>query len=437
MESNQSDASKSFSPSPYIVAGYATIILAFGVFGTWAATAPLASGGVASGTVSVQSNRKVVQHLEGGIVEEILVQEGEVVDAGDVLVRLDQTQAQGNYAVLSSRLAILKATEARLQAESVDADTVEFPEEIMAASGNPEPPYITLQRRIFEDRKATKEGEIKILRVRIEQLQEEIAGLQVQHEALEKQHDSLTEEIDRLTEGQKGGFVSTNQLSQITRTRMELTGTIGQVVAQIAKIKQSIAETELQILQTGQAFMERAGAELREIRDQLNEVSERVMQARDVLQRTVVRSPVHGMVQDIQIHTESGIIRPAEPIMDIIPLNDDLVVNARVRPLDVDMVSVGSRAEVRFPSFSSRTTPVIFGTVTMLSTDVIQPADENIDPYYMAKVQVNEKDVPANIKGRLMPGMPADVIIQAGERTLFQYLMKPLTDAFSKGLLEQ
>src|SRR5690606_25568446 len=220
--------SKSFSPTPYVMAGYATIALAFGVFGTWAATAPLASGVVAGGTVAVYSNRKVVQHLEGGIVSEILVQEGNIVDADDVLVRLDSKQAQGNHAVLSTRLAFLKATEARLEAESMGATEITFPPEVLGViePGAPEPLFIKLQRNIFEDRNTSRDGQISILKVRAEQLQAEIVGLEAQRRAFEGQVASIGQEIERVTRGQEGGYVATNQVSQLTRTSMEMEGNL-------------------------------------------------------------------------------------------------------------------------------------------------------------------------------------------------------------------
>jgi HlyD family type I secretion membrane fusion protein len=426
-----------FSPRPYIIAGYATIILAFGVFGTWAATASLSSGVVAPGTVSVESNRKSIQHLEGGIVKEILVREGDVVDAGQPLIILDSTQAQGNYAVMQTRQTILQATEARLMAESLDAAAVEFPPELLARDNPEEQAALEMQRTLFNDRKATKDGQIGILRVRKDQLNEEVEGLAVQLQATDAQRTSIEDEVRRLTTGQESGVVSTNQLSQLTRQSLELQGNYGRLVAEIAKIKQSVAETELQILQIRQEFVERAGNELREVRDQLNEVSERVIVAKDVLDRTVVRAPVRGMVQGIMVHTTQGVIRTAEPIMDIIPLDDDLIVSARIRPLDIDSVSVGSTAEVKFPAFQSRTTPVIFGEVQVVSQDVFDPKDGRTEPYYIGRVRVADENVPDEIKGRLVPGMPADVIIATGERTMVQYLVKPLQDSFSKGMREQ
>ncbi|MFI0846051.1 HlyD family type I secretion periplasmic adaptor subunit [Mesorhizobium sp. IMUNJ 23232] len=428
---------KSFSPTPYVVAGYATIALAFGVFGTWAATAPLASGVVASGVVVVSGNRKTIQHLEGGIISEIMVKEGDIVEAGDVLIRLDRTQAVGNYAVLTERYDLLRAAEARLQAESVNADAIDFPPELLAKQGAEEAPYIKLQRTMFRDRRGTRDGQTGILNARVGQLEEQVRGLESQRKSLEGQRDSLVEQIERMEEGQRNGYVSTNQVAQLMRGRMELEGNLGRVIADTAGANQSIAETKLRVIQLGQEFVERAGTELRETRDQIAEVAERVKQAQDILDRTVIRAPVRGMIQDVRVHTKTGVIRPAEPLMEIVPLDEEFIVNARVRPVDVDLVMVGGAAEVRFPSFSSRTTPVIFGTVDVVSPDIIQPENPQIEPYYTARITVSEKEIPDSLRGRLQAGMPAEVIVSSGERTMVQYLVKPLTDAFSRGMLEE
>ena len=428
---------RAFSPTPYVIAGYATILLAFGVFGTWAATAPLASGVVAHGVVVVSTNRKVIQHLEGGIVSEILVREGDIVEPGDVLVKLDPTQAVGNFTVLKERLALLRAAEARLQAESINADDIDFPLDIYDPASRAEPAYIKLHRTLFSDRKATKDGQTGILKARASQLEEEVGGLAAQRKSLTEQRDSLVEQIERMEEGQRNGYVSTNQVAQLMRGRMELEGNLGRVIADTAKANESIAETKLRVLQLNQEFVERASTELRDIRDQVAEVSERVKQAQDILDRTVVRAPVRGMVQDIRVHTKTGVVRPAEPMMEIVPLNDEFIINARVRPVDVDEVMIGGTAEVRFTGFASRTTPVIFGSVQVVSPDIIQPENPQIEPFYNARIRVSEKDIPQELRGRLQAGMPAEVIVSGGARTLVEYLVKPLSDSFSKGMLEQ
>jgi HlyD family type I secretion membrane fusion protein len=428
---------KSFSPAPYVVAGYATIALAFGVFGTWAATAPLSSGVVAHGVVVVSTNRKIIQHLEGGIVSEITVKDGDVVEVGDVLVRLDPTQAVGNFTVLSERLALLRAAEARLEAESINADDITFPPDIFDPQSTEEPAYIKLHRTLFRDRKATRDGQTSILNARATQLEEESRGLTSQRKSIEDQRGSLVEQIERMEEGQRKGYVSTNHVAQLMRGRMELEGNLGRLIADMAKANEAIAETKLRALQLNQEFVERASTELREVRDQVAEVSERVKQAQDILDRTVIRAPVRGMVQDIKIHTKTGVVRPAEAMMEIVPINDEFIINARVRPMDVDEVMIGGKAEVRFPGFSSRLTPVIFGSVQVLSPDIIMPENPQIEPYYNARISVAEKDIPDTIRGRLQAGMPAEIIVSGGERTLVQYLVKPLTDSFAKGMLEQ
>jgi len=438
MKKTKNDAEqKKFSPAPYIAAGYITLLLTFGVFGTWAATAPLASAVVSAGTVSVESNRKTVQHLEGGIVSEIVAKEGEIVKPGDVVLKLDPTQAQGTYAVLKNRLSVLRVTEARLNAESASADAIEMPQDLTGSSDATVTQAIKLQQTIFDDRKRTRDGQIAILNDRISQLGEAVNGLDQQRTAIDGQITSLDEEIDRLTKGKVSGVVATNQLASVTRAKLDMQGNHGQIASEIAKLRQTISETKLQIVQVNQEFVERAGNELRDIRDQLNEIGERADVARDVLNRTVVRAPVYGMLQNIRVHTIGGVIRPAEPVMDIIPLDDDLIVTAKIRPIDIDSVHVGLDAEVRFSSFSARTTPAIFGKVTVLSQDVIEPTQAGQEPYYQARVQVDTKTIPLDLRGRLLPGMPADVIIGTGERTLVQYLVKPLTDTFHRSMKEK
>ncbi len=438
MNKKNNDAEqKKFSPAPYITAGYITLLLTFGVFGTWAATAPLASAVVAPRTVSVESNRKTIQHLEGGIVSEIVAKEGEIVKPGDIVLKLDPTQAQGAYTVLRNRLSVLRVTEARLNAESASASAIELPQDLQDADDATIKQSIKLQQTIFDDRKRTRDGQIAILNDRISQLGEAVEGLDQQRVAIDNQVSSLDEEIERLTKGKASGVVATNQLASVTRARLDMQGNHGQIASEIAKLRQTISETKLQIVQVNQEYVERAGNELRDIRDQLNETAERTDVARDVLQRTVVRAPVYGMLQNIRVHTIGGVIRAAEPVLDIIPLDDDLIVTAKIRPIDIDSVHVGLDAEVRFSSFSARTTPAIFGKVTVLSQDVIEPTQAGQEPYYQARIQVDTKTIPLDLRGRLLPGMPADVIVATGERTLVQYLVKPLTDTFHKSMKEK
>lgn len=436
MTTAELNANDVFSFKGYVWAGYLTMLLTFGGFGGWAAIAPLASGVVAEGRVSVETNRKSVQHLEGGIVQDIMVTEGDMVEAGQPLIVLDDTQAQANFAVQQARLSTLELTEARLVAESTGAETITMP-----ASVEVEPPAdvqgrIDAQQTLFEDRRATRDGQIDILRTRLEQFSAQTQGLEVQLEAIEAKRTSLGDETARLTSGQQQGLVATNQLSQALREQLDLQANYGQVLAEIARTGQERAEVELQIVQIGQEFKERASEELREIRNQLSETTERTLLARDTLERTVIRAPVRGVVQEIRVHSTQAVIRAAETLLEIIPVDDDLIVNARIRPLDIDSVSIGSQAEVRFSAFPTRNARAIFGTVEVVSSDVVEPQDGTSEPYYLARVRADE-DIPAEIRERLLPGMPASVVISTGERTLLQYLTKPITDSFATGLREQ
>jgi HlyD family type I secretion membrane fusion protein len=263
-----------------------------------------------------------------------------------------------------------------------------------------------------------------------------VSGLEQQKYAIEEQMISIDDEIDRLQRGQESGVITANQLASMRRSRLDLQGSLGAITSEIAKLRQTMAETRLQIVQVKQDYVERAGHELRDIREQLSETTERTMVARDVLDRTVVTAPVRGVLQNIRVHTIGGVVRPAEPVMDIIPLDDDLIISARIQPIDIASVSVGMQAEVRFSSFSSKTTPVMFGTIAVLSQDVIEPTSAGDRPYYSARIQVNEASVPLELRERLLPGMPADIIISTGERTFVEYMLRPMTDMFHKGMRE-
>ncbi|MEO1745000.1 MAG: HlyD family type I secretion periplasmic adaptor subunit, partial [Pseudomonadota bacterium] len=439
MAATETDKAKtrSFSASPYITAGYVTLFLAFGVFGTWASTAPLASGVIASGAVDVQSSSKSIQHLEGGIISRIAVEEGDIVDVGDVLVELNRTQAQTNFAVLRQKEITLRAAEARLSAENTRQERYVAPFNQTERDNQLIKLAVEVQGTIFNDRRATLEGQIAILNTRIEQFQEGISGLEEQLEAQSEQLASLDAEVTRLEAGLQSGSVPRNVVAEKQRERSNARGARGATKAEIARLKQQISENRLQVVQLRQEYAERAGNELRDIRNELAEVQERINVARDMLQRTTLIAPVRGVVQDIQFNTQGGVVRAAEQIMRVVPLDEDLIINARVDPIDIDNVTSGMTAEVRFPAFTSRNTPAMFGTVNRVSQDVIESSSANEKPYYLAQIEVNEGVIPEELRDRLVPGMPAEVIVATGDRTLVQYLVKPLTDAFYRSLREE
>jgi HlyD family type I secretion membrane fusion protein len=426
-----------YSPTPFILMGFVTIGATFGVMGVWAATAPLDSAVIAPGVVAVESNRKQIQHLEGGIVAEIMVTEGQSVEAGQALVRLLPTQAQANQSILQQRVAVLRATEKRLEAERANLAEPDF-----AAIGELEDKAalaiaIAGQGQLFNERKAIRDSKISILESRIEQFHQQIAGLTVQRDSIQRQQASIDAEIARLRGGESTGVVRTNQITAMDRDSAALTGSFGQLISESARAYQSIIETELQIVQTNQEYQERAASELKDTLAELNEITERLVVAEDINSRTLIRAPQSGIVQNIRVHTMGGVVRPAETMMEIVPQDEALVINAQVRPLDIDSLAPGQVSEVKFPAFSSRNIPTIFGTVDVLSPDLIYPEDSREPAYYLARISVPEGNVPEMIKGRILPGMPADAIIVTGERTMVDYLVKPIRDSLDKSMREE
>lgn len=423
-------ASAGFSPRPYVVAGYLTVALVFGGFGGWAVLMPLNSGIVAPGTVAIETDRKTVQHLEGGIILEILVKDGQTVEKGDALLKLDPTQASGNYLYYRNRLVPLIAAHARLAAESAEATEIAFPDELSPSSEPVVESAMALQEAIFRDRKATRDGQVAILDSRVQQLKDAVDGLDQQRSSVGKEIASLGEEITRLDKGQANGVVAVNQMAATMRAELDMQGKVSRIVSDTSRLQQTIAESKLQVVQIHQQFVERASGELRDNDDQLNEMQERVRVAKDILDRSILRAPVAGMLQNIRIHTKGGVIRPAEPIMDIVPLHENLVVLARVRPIDIDNVAVGMGAEVRFSSFSQQTTPRMSGHIVVLSRDVVAPTQQNEQPYYAARIEVARSDMPREIASEMMPGLPVDVIISTGERSFAEYVAKPFLESF-------
>lgn len=294
-----------------------------------------------------------------------------------------------------------------------------------------------LQEKLFQDRLKTRNGQISILEARIDQLKKVVQGYNNQMSAMNDSTVSMQEELARLKKGRKLGVVATNQLSRMTRDHLEHQSDIAKVEAEIAKTNETISETELQILQTKQEFSERAISEYKDTRDQLREVEEKTRIAQNVLDRTIVRAPIKGKVQSLRVHTNSGVIRPADPLMDIVPVDDDLIISSKVRPIDIDNIHPDADVEVRFSAFSNKTTPAIFGKISVLSKDVIEPKNSNETPYYLALVKVTEEAIPEELRGRLVAGMPADVVVSTGDRTLVEYLIKPLLDSFYKGMKEK
>lgn len=426
------------SPRPVAFLGYFIVFITFGVFGTWAAYAKLDSAVVATGSISLEGNRKVIQHLEGGIVADIMVEEADTVKEGDVLLRLSGVEARSNLEVVSNRVEVLKVIEARLQAERNLDDSFELPAnlQITPVNANVEKTFKD-QHELFEDRRSILKSGTDILTSRIDQLQVQIEGLELQRSALSRRIENFTVMVERMRGGSEKGLVEKNVLAQREDELIQIEANLGQVISEIGQASNVVGETEYQKLQVTQEYRERANSELEDIRAQLAELQERAKIAADILSRTDIRAPGAGTIQNLQVHTLGSVIGPGEVLMELVPKDENLVVNARVSPIDIDNVIPGLETEVRFTAFKTKLTPIVLGSVQNVSKDVITPSNPNEAPFYLARIDVDEKDVPGDIRDRLTAGMPVDVIITTGERTVLNYIVSPLLDAVRKSLTEE
>ncbi len=422
------------------VAGYALIALIFGGFGGWAAVAHVDGAVIAAGTVSVQSKRQVVQHLEGGIIGKINVRDGQTVQEGDVLFVLDDTAPRANADAIRNQFDLAVASEARLLTERRELAEIVFPEELLRRKDEPRMSVILLDQTLqFRDRRRALEGQIGILTSRIEQYRQEIEGLGRERASAEKQLQFIDQELGGVRELYSKNLVPLTRLTALERERARLDGTIGRNTADIAKAENNIGEMRLQVQQIRQKFQEDVSTQILDVRQKLHELRERLNIAENVLRRIEIKSPRDGEVQNInpRIYTIGAVVRPGDTLLEIVPKNDDLIVEAQVQVTDVDRLATASNiVEVRFPAFHQRETPVILGRTKAVSRDRL--IDETTRaPYFQAIVEIAATDIPPALAQRMRPGMPAEVVFNTGERTVLSYLTKPLTDAFHHSFREK
>lgn len=425
------------SPRPIAIMGYVIVLITFGVFGGWAAVAKLDSAVFAPGTLSLEGNRKVVQHLEGGIVQEILVKEADTVEEGDIVLRLNSIEARFNLNLIDIRLDVAKVVEARLLAERDLSETIELPDLSIGESSDTVESTIADQKGRFETRLSILKSQSNILDNRTEQLGEQIKGLELQRSALQRRVDNFMTMIERMRGGEERGLIQKNILSQQEDEMIQIEASLGQVITEIAQAKNQINETEFEKIQIGQEYSQRASTELEETRAEISELEQRKKVAFDTLRRVEIRAPSSGTVQNLKVHTIGSVIRAGDVLMEIVPQDENLIVNARVSPSDIDNISAGLETEVRFTAFKTKLTPIMLGSVMSVSEDVITPENPQEAPYYLARIDVDDEDIPKEIQGRLSAGMPADVIITTGERTVLNFIASPLLDAVRKSLIEE
>jgi HlyD family secretion protein len=420
--------------------GYALIFLIFGVFGGWAAIARIDGAIIAPGTVSVQSKRQVVQHLEGGIIGEIRVRDGQAVNEGDVLFVLDDTTPRANHDATRNQLDLALASEARLMAERRELSEVEFPEDLMRRKDDPRIAGILLDQSLqFRDRKRALEGQIGILSSRVAQFGQEIHGLERERTSAEKQLELIDQELSGIRDLFAKNLVPITRLAVLERERARLDGTIGRNSADVAKAENNIGEMRLQEQQLRQKFQEEVSTQILDIRQKLHDLRERLNIASNVLRRNEIKAPRDGVVQNVnpRIYTIGAVVRPGDTLLEIVPKNDDLIIEAQVQVSDVDRLAAASNiVEVRLPAFHQRDTPVILGKTKTVSRDRLMD-EATRTPYFQVVIEIAATDIPPDIASRVRPGMPAEVVFNTGERTVFSYLTKPLTDAFHHSLRER
>jgi membrane fusion protein, epimerase transport system len=413
--------------------GLLIFFLVFGVFGIWAAVAPLDGAAHAPGTVIVRSNKQLVQHLEGGIVSELRARNGDIVSAGDPLLILDNTQSLAQLEIVNSQYVALRAQEARLIAERDNLPDVVYPPDL-SSSNSDSRSEIASQNQLFRTRRNSLAGSIEVLEQRISQLQSQLGGLRALQQSKQDLAESFADELRDVESLLVEGFADKNRLRELERRAATLRGEAAELTATISSTEIQIGETRLQILQQEREFQNEVATRLAETQTNLKDVTERVTALSDIVKRTVIISPVNGIVNGMQVHTVGGIVPPGTPIAEVVPQSEELVIEARVSPVDIDRVAVGQDANIRFSSFSS-SVPNIVGEVVNVSADAFTDPNTGMS-YYTARVQVKPEGMADLGTLTLIPGMPAEIFIATGSRTFLQYLMKPITNALARSFIE-
>jgi HlyD family type I secretion membrane fusion protein len=406
--------------------GWIVIGITFGGFGTWAAVAPLSSAAIAPGTVVVDSNRKSVQHLEGGVIREILVRDGDSVEASQVLLRLDGANIRAAIASLQPMLATNQAYKARLLAERDGLEEIIFTGDLAAeAETNTASAQILAgQRRIFETRVNALAGERALNANRLAQSRQRLEGLERQFEVKQREMALMREELSDQQTLLSSGFTTKRRVASAERTVQQLESEYADLQSKIEEAKVLVERYELEDQQIDKNFVEQVENELYSVDHESYQLLERMRSIQDQHVRLDVRAPVSGVVVNMVAHTVGGVVAPGSPILDIVPKNDKLMIEAQVRPADIDGVKSGLLADVRFPAFNSTDIPRLTGSVTRVSADRL--TNTSGAPYFLVRVQVSESEL-ARLGGlSLIPGMPAEILIKKSDRTLLQYLLSPV-----------
>ena len=411
--------------------GLVVCVVMFAGFGSWGALAPVSSASMAPGTVKVDSNRKTIQHYEGGIIREILVRDGDQVKQGQVLMHLDAVDARADARALQGQIDALRAREARLIAQRDDLEVIALPEDLAARTAEPEVAMIVDgQKRIFDDQARALDAEVAVLRQRVERFRAQIAAHEAENRSLSQQLTTLEEEHAAAAKLLASGFERRSRVLELERNVSAAKGDFASNEQLIVAVREQITETELEIASLREERARAVSEELREVQTLAAELEQRMHKSDAQVGRRDLVAPQDGAVVNLRYFTAGGVIAPGAEVMDIVPAEDKLVVEARVRPLDIDVVRAGLPAMVRLVAFKQRSTPTLDGRVIRVSADALNdPRTGEI--YFLASVEVPPEELARVPNVELYPGMPADVAIVTGERTLFAYLAQPFTDSLA------
>jgi HlyD family type I secretion membrane fusion protein len=413
--------------------GYTLIILTFGVMGGWAAVAPLNRGVVAQGVVMIEDNRKVVQHFEGGIVNQVLVREGQSVAEGEVLLRLSPVAAGSNLDTIRNQLDSALALEASLTAELAGRDSIEFPEQLLARQDSTPTVarMIEDQRVQFEERKRSREAQVTLIEAKIKQLETETEGIAVEKSSTEKQIGFLDEELTGLRYLKEKGLIPVTRVLSMEREHTRLEGVVGRAVADTAKAANGMNEARLQVIQLKQKFQEEVSSQLLDTRQKIEAATEKLVVARDMITRLDIKSPRAGAVQGLKVFTVGQVVRAGESLMEIVPSGEMLVVHAQLPVNSIEHLSIGQTAEIRFPGLHSRQLQMMSGKLASISHDRLVD-DATKQPYFLGLINLSDAKLDEHYRDKLVAGMQADVVIATGERTALEYMVSPLADALHR-----
>ncbi|PWJ87662.1 HlyD family secretion protein [Mesorhizobium loti] len=420
----------------HLIAGFSAIVLLLGGVGGWASTTEFSGAVIAVGVLVVDSSIKKVQHPAGGVIGEIRVRDGDRVEAGDIVIRLDGTQARGNLAIINNQLDELAARRARLEAELAGQKEIVIPADLRVRVSEPEvEAFLSGELKLFETRTNGDKGMKAQLFEQELQMQQQIQGLKERASASKKQINYLEKQLESKHKLFDQKLTTVQEMVPLEREKARLEGETASIITDIARTRGAIAETELKISQVDHEARTQAARELAEVRSKVAELLEARIAAEDQLRRIDIRAPQAGYVHELAVHTVDGVAAPGETLMQIVPDADDLVVEVRLLPQDIDQIHVGQEAHLRFSAFNQRTTPELRGVVSRISADLIAEPRTG-QGYYIARISLADGES-GNLEQKLIPGMPVEAFIQTGDRTVLSYLTKPLVDQIERAFRDE